>query len=85
MSEYLAASRCIVGHVPASELPEPLVANEHYLPFRTAEECISQCEQLLSDVTSAAAMRMANERYYRANVEPAAHLRSILGRAFQRD
>jgi hypothetical protein len=82
MSEYLAASRCIVGHHPTSELPESLIANRHYLPFEAAEDCAAQCDRLLCGNVDSAAMRMANHEYYRTQVEPAAHVRKILRSAF---
>jgi hypothetical protein len=83
MSEYLAASRCIVGHAPQSELPHPLGPGTHFLPFRTRDECIAQCEHLLARPAGALAMRHANWRYYQAHVEPAAHLWDVLARAFK--
>ena len=83
MSEYLAASRCIVGHRPTAELPAPLLDGSHFLGFSTADECIAQCEQLLARPNEAAEMRRANWEYYRANVEPSAHLLSILERTFE--
>jgi hypothetical protein len=82
MSEYLAASRCIVGHVPRSILPEPLVAGRNFLPFETADQCITQCESLFTNLAAAADMRHANWNYYRSQVEPSAHLLSVLKRAF---
>ena len=83
MSEYLAASRCIVGHAPRSELPQALEPGTHFLPFETPEECVAQCEHLLSQPAEASAMRHANWSYYQAHVEPAAHLQDVLSRAFQ--
>ena len=82
MSEYLAASRCIVGHAPASTLPEPLVADRNYLPFETAAECAAQCDRLLSRPAEAAEMRRSNWDYYQRQVEPSAHLFAILQQAF---
>ena len=81
MSEYLAAARCIVGHAPETELPQPLVDGTNYLGFATPDECIAQCEHLLRQPAEAAAMRQANSDYYRRNVEPAAHLADLLKRA----
>ena len=85
MSEYLGASRCIVGHRPTAELPAPLVDGTHYLGFGTADECIAQCEQLLARPNEAAGMRRENWDYYQANVEPSVHLLSILERTFDAD
>ena len=82
MSEYLAATRCIVGHMPATILPRPLIQGEHLLGFTNADQCAAQCEALLSRPADANAMRWANWTYYREQVEPSAHLISVLHRAF---
>ena len=81
MSEYLAAARCIVGHTPETELPQPLLDGTNYLGFTTPDECIAQCEHLLQHPVEAAAMRQANSDYYRRRVEPAVHLEDLLKRA----
>lgn len=82
MSEYLAASRCIVGHAPSSVLPEPLEPGRNYLPFETPDQCVAQCEELLSRPAMAAEMRRSNWDYYRTQVDPQVHLLSVLDRAF---
>lgn len=82
MSEYLAASRCIVSHPIDSGLPEPLVAGGNFLSFATPEECIAQCDALLGDPARARQMRARNWDYYRSQVEPAAHLLATLERSF---
>jgi len=82
-SEYLAASRCIVGHRPEAELPEPLEASRHYLEFSSPDECIAQCEAVLSDPQLASAMRHSSWQYYRAEVEPSAHMRNIVRRTMR--
>lgn len=83
MSEYLAAGRCIVGHVPTTVLPQPLLSETNYLPFVTPEECAAQCEYLLEHPADAAAMRRSNRAYYRQYVEPAAHVQDLLARALR--
>ena len=83
MSEYLAASRCIVGHAPTATLPAPLNHGHNYLEFRSPDQCVAHCEQLLRRPDEAEAMRRANWDYYCANVEPSAHLLAILERAFK--
>jgi hypothetical protein len=84
MSEYLAASRCIVADSVDAVLPEPLVKHRNYLPFDDPAQCVAQCELLLSDPSAAQEMRRANWDYYRSQVEPGAHLLRILDRAFAR-
>ena len=83
MSEYLAASRCIVGHRPTAVLPAPFVDGANFLAFETADQCIARCEELLSRPRDAEAMRLANSSYYRSNVEPSAHLLAVLQRSFE--
>jgi hypothetical protein len=78
MAEYLAASQCVVAEPPRNELSTPLVAGRHFLPFRNAEECVAACQRLLADQDLATAMRRANNEYYRAEVEPLAHMRKVL-------
>jgi hypothetical protein len=82
MSEYLGASRCIVGHAPTTILPDPLVAGRNYLPFADPEECVAQCERLLVRTDEATTIRKANWAYYQANVEPAAQMLRVLHCAF---
>jgi hypothetical protein len=79
LPEYLAASQCIVAEPPRNESPQPLEAGRHFLPFQTPEECVAACRRLLADERLAAEMRRANHDYYRSEVEPAAHLRNVIG------
>lgn len=83
LSEYLAASRCIVGQAPDSLLPQPLVAFSNYLPFENVDECIARCEQLISNADEAKEMRQNNWAYYRSQVAPAAHLQKVLEEGFR--
>jgi hypothetical protein len=81
MSEYLAASRCIVGQPTDLTLPQPLVAGTHFLPFASPGECVAQCDRLLSEPGTALQMRRSNWEYYRAQVQPAAQMQSIIDRS----
>ena len=83
MSEYLAASRCIVAQPPKTTLPASLIAGRNFLPFETPDDCVARCEELLSRPDAAAAMRRSNWDYYQNSVEPSAHLGSILEQAFR--
>ena len=80
MSEYLAASRCIVGQPSDLTLPQPLVAGTHFLPFHSPGECVAQCDRLLSNARTALHMRRSNWDYHRTQVEPAAQMQSIIDR-----
>jgi hypothetical protein len=78
MGEYLASGRCIVAEPLANELPEPLQAGRHYLPFQSADECLQQCERLLQDSEMAQAMQHNNVAYYREHVEPSRQMERVL-------
>ncbi len=79
LSEYLAASQCIVGERPFIELPAPLVRGRNYLGFQTVDQCIEACHQLLHDHALVSAMRRENYAYYMAHVAPAARMAHVLG------
>lgn len=78
MGEYLAAGRCIVAEPLANELPEPLQAGRHYLPFHTVDECVQQCELLLQNREQALAMQRHNMAYYQQQVEPSRQMERVL-------
>ena len=82
LSEYLAAGLCIVSPPFLHELPVPLEAHRHYLPYATLEECVRQCEVLLKDPAKARQMSAENRAYYRQWVEPSAHALDLLKRTF---
>jgi hypothetical protein len=81
LPEYLAAAKCIVSVPLRNKLPQPLVAGEHYLEFRTPEECVERCARLLEDETLASGLRQQAWNYYQREVKPAAHLDGVLSRA----
>ena len=82
LSEYLAASRCIVAEMPEGVLPQPLVEGENYLGFAGAEQCVAQCERILSGPTEAGDMRRLNWQYYCSQVEAGAQLLRTIEQAF---
>ena len=81
LPEYLAASMCIVSDPMLNQLPEPLVAGEHFLEFHDPDQCLAQCERLLSRPDEAREMRRRNHDYYEQWVAPAQHLQRCLERA----
>jgi hypothetical protein len=83
LSEYLAGSKCVVSCPLRNELPAPLIEDQHYLVFRTPEQCVDRCARLLDDRKLAASLREEAWNYYRREVEPAAHLHSCLVRSSQ--
>ena len=78
LSEYLAASQCIVAEPLTTELPVPLAPGTHYLPFTTPAECIDACHRLLRDPALAGQMRQANHQYYVEHVEPSARMARVI-------
>lgn len=80
LAEYLAASQCIVAEPPRNELPVPLVAGKHFLPFHGPAEVVAACHRILENGELAGKMRKANFQYYSSEVEPPSHVRRILER-----
>jgi hypothetical protein len=78
LAEYLAGSQCIVAEPPRNELPVPLVAGKHFLPFHGAAEVVAACHSVLENDELAREMRKANHEYYKSEVEPSSHIRRIL-------
>ncbi len=68
--EYMAGSRCIVSEPMKYETPVPLIEGKHYLGFRSPEECVVACEELLTDLEMARAMRNENSAYYAQYIRP---------------
>ena len=83
LGETLAASQCLVSVPLRYELPAPLVASRHFLPFETAAECVEACQRLLKSPSLAVEMRRANHTYYLSEVEPAAHAAKVLARSLE--
>lgn len=81
-AEYLAAGNAIVSHPLEKEFLAPVEPGVHYLPYRTPEECVEQCRRLLADPAMAARMGEVNRAYYRKWIDPPAHARHLLTRAF---
>ena len=78
LGEYLAGAKAIVIEPLGQELREPLKDGVNCLPFHSAEECVEHCGKLLNDKEAMAAMRRANQQYYRAQIEPAADVLACL-------
>jgi hypothetical protein len=78
--EYFAASKCVISCPLRNELPVPVVEGQHYLAFRTAEECANHCDNILRNSTLAAGFRKEAWEYYQREIQPAAHLHNCLTR-----
>ena len=68
VAEYLAAGLCIVTTPFAYQLPTPLVAEEHFLPFSTEDECVAACDRLLSSRDVRRPIEAANLAYFESHV-----------------
>ncbi len=83
LPEYLASAKAIVAGGFRNALPQPLHEGVHYLGFQGPESCVAACSYLLTNREHTRAMRQANYRYYREEVEPAAHLHKCLSQLFR--
>jgi hypothetical protein len=82
LSEYLAASQCIVASGLRNETPRPLRDGTNYLAFTTSEECVERCTRFFEDGPLAAHVRRENQQYYAEEVDPPAQVLNCLDRAF---
>lgn len=78
LPEYLAASSAIASPPIRNALSAPLVGGVHVVGFDDPAQCAERCMQLLEQPERQAALRFQAQAYYRAHVEPAAHLQAIL-------
>jgi hypothetical protein len=82
LGEYLAASKCIVSEPIRNRLPVPMENGRHMLVFTSNEQCLSECERLLSSPRLAQELRRTASEYYRTEVMPETHMRNIIKRAY---
>jgi Glycosyl transferases group 1 len=78
LPEYAAASIAIVSEPPQHGFPVPFIDGRNFLAFRGPEECIQQCDRILSDAHLARELREASWRYYHADIRPAQHVGNLL-------
>jgi hypothetical protein len=83
LGEYLASSKAIVSEPIDHELNDSLHEGTHFLSFRTSEECVAQCANLLSHPARTTEMRQANHRLYVEQVEPGAAISQCIDVAFE--
>jgi len=81
--ENMAASLAIVSEPLRTELPVPYVPGTDFIEFRTPEECVDQCDHLLSNPSLVSSLREASWRYYESQVKPAQHVGNLLERALR--
>jgi hypothetical protein len=81
LPEYLAGSKCVVSAPITNLLPVALQDGEQIRVYTSPEECVAHCDRLLSENSEADRLAQAAWDYYRKNVEPTIHIRTLLGRA----
>jgi hypothetical protein len=82
LGEYLAAGTAIVSQPITHQFLAPIVADVHYVAYRSPDECVDLCRRLISDRALTARMREVNRRYFLDWVDPAANMAHLLARAF---
>lgn len=68
--EYVAASRAIVAERFAYSVPGNFAEGINYIPFDSADECLTAVEKLYHSPEKVYAMKKANEQYYRDYLRP---------------
>jgi hypothetical protein len=81
MAEYLASSKIVVASGVRNEDPIPLRAGSDYLPFSTVDECVSQCDAILTHPEQFEEFRRNGWAYYQAELDPAQRLLNAVDRA----
>jgi len=74
IAEAFAASQCLVSKPTTAYLPEDAPLAQYH----NIEECIAICNRLLSHPDEANELRNRAWEYYRAEVEPGAHMGKLL-------
>lgn len=70
-AEYMAMSMAIVSNpIDMYSLPGNFEKGIHYLPYTSAEECVSQCIRLVEDKKMYRDMSVNNMRYYTDYLRP---------------
>ena len=80
--EYLAAGNAVVSQPITHRFLAPITEGEHYVAYRSPEECVDLCRRLMADDALSSRMRDVNRQYFLDWVNPAAHLSHLLTRAF---
>jgi hypothetical protein len=83
LPEYLAHGCTIVGEPVAATLPEPLVDGRHWRTFRSPDELVERCVELLGDPEQRDALALAARHYYEAWVDPPVAMHRLLARAVE--
>ena len=81
LPEIMASSQVIVSQPLSTGLPSLYLPGTHFLEFHTPQECIAQCDRILSDPSLARSLRQASWLYYESQVRPGRHVGNLIDRA----
>jgi len=70
LAEYVAFSKAIVSEKLNYEVPGNLASGQHYLEYRTADECVERAAELMQDAERRQKMMEANRAYYEEFLRP---------------
>jgi hypothetical protein len=69
LGEYVAYSRAIACEPLRHHVPD-FLPDRHYIPFRSADECVKAVELLMSSAAARQSMAEANREYYLRRLRP---------------
>jgi hypothetical protein len=78
LAEYMAHGKCIVGEEVTGRFAAPLRDNDTLIMFRSVDECIRKCHELLANPQRRIALEVSARRYYEMWVDPAAGMHRLL-------
>jgi hypothetical protein len=83
--EYVALGRCVVSNPISAEIPGAFELDKNYLVYESADNCMTICEYLLSNLDACEKIQMNNELYYRNTLSPDQAVIRCLIQAFATD
>ncbi len=78
LGEYVALGKCVVSEPIYTQLPGDFSAGKNYLPYESAEQCISVVGALRGDKNAVMQVEAANNLYTRAYLAPDKLMANIL-------
>tara|TARA_Y100000294_G_C8536975_1_gene329506 strand:+ start:75 stop:1163 length:1089 start_codon:yes stop_codon:yes gene_type:complete len=84
LGESMAAARCIVSEPLEYKLPVDLKDGENFKLFRSIDDCVSSCQDLLSKPSLVAEIKQNNFDYYNKYIKSDAIVRNMLKDCFEK-
>jgi hypothetical protein len=78
LGEYAALSKAIVTDYPTNVLPGNFLAQQNYLAFSTADECVQSVKTLMDNPDLCRQIMTNNHRYYLETLNPKAMMWSVI-------